>query len=291
MCATGGTVTTALVLAGGGSLGAVQVGSLRALVEAGVEFDLVVGTSVGAVNAAWLAGDPTPAGVGELSRIWHGLRRADVFPTNPLRGILAAAGQRRSVVSGGALRSLLTRHLRFERLEEPAIGLHVVAGDVQTGEEVLLSEGPAVDAILASTAIPGVLPPVQLDGRWYMDGGVLNNCPISHAVELGADTVWVLPAGYPCALATPPNSAIGMALQGLTLLIQRRLLEEARHYRDIVDLRIAPPLCPVLTSPSDFSHTAELIERAYSSAQQWLTGLEAPSDPESLAPHAHSHQR
>jgi NTE family protein len=281
-------MSTALVLAGGGSLGAVQVGTLRALVEAGVEFDLVVGTSVGAVNAAWLAGDPTVAGVEELARIWHGLRRGDIFPTNPVRGILAAAGQRRSVVSGGALRALLTRHLRFTRLEEPVIGLHVVAGDVQTGEEVLLSEGPAVDAILASTAIPGVLPPVRLDGRWYIDGGVLNNCPISHAVELGAGTVWVLPAGYPCALATPPNSAIGMALQGLTLLIQRRLLEEARRYRDVVDLRIAPPLCPVLTSPSDFGHTAELMERAYVSARNWLTELDGRSDPELLAPHAHS---
>jgi NTE family protein len=281
-------MTTALVLAGGGSLGAVQVGTLRALVEAGIEFDLVVGTSVGAVNAAWLVGDPTRAGVEQLSRIWHGLRRGDVFPTNPLRGILAAAGQRRSVVSGGALRSLLTRHLRFERLDQPAIGLHVVAGDVQTGEEVLLSAGPAVDAIMASTAIPGVFPPVRLGGRWYIDGGVLNNCPISHAVELGADIVWVLPAGYPCALTTPPNSAIGMALQGLTLLIQRRLLEEARRYRDMVDLRIAPPLCPVLTSPSDFGHTAELIERAYISAQNWLARLDAHSDPESLAQHTHS---
>lgn len=281
-------MTTALVLAGGGSLGAVQVGSLRALVEAGVEFDMVVGTSVGAVNAAWLVGDPTAGGVEELGRIWRGLHRADVFPTNPLRGILAAAGQRRSVVSGGALRTLLTRHLRFERLEEPEIGLHVVAGDVQTGEEVLLSEGPAVDAVLASTAIPGVLPPVRIGDRWYMDGGVLNNCPISHAVDLGAETVWVLPAGYPCALATPPNGAIGMALQGLTLLIQRRLLEEARRYRDVVDLRIAPPLCPVLTSPSDFSHTAELIDRAYASALGWLGERGAHSDPESLAPHPHS---
>jgi NTE family protein len=85
-----------LVLAGGGSLGAVQVGTLRALVEAGVEFDLVVGTSVGAVNAAWLVGDPTPSGVAELTRIWRGLRRGHVFPTNPVRGVLAAAGQRRS---------------------------------------------------------------------------------------------------------------------------------------------------------------------------------------------------
>jgi NTE family protein len=283
-------VSTALVLAGGGSLGAVQVGSLGALVEAGVEFDLVVGTSVGAVNAAWLVGDPTPEGVEELGRIWRGLSRGNVFPTNPLRGVLAAAGRRRSLVSGGALRALLTRHLRFERLEEPAIGLHVVAGDVQTGEEVLLSEGPAVEAVLASTAIPGVLPPVRIGGRWYMDGGVLNNCPISHAVELGADTVWVLPAGYPCALATPPSSAIGMALQGLTLLIQRRLLEEARRYREVVDLRIAPPLCPVLISPSDFSHTAELIDRAYASARAWLTEGDGSGDPESLAPHAHSRQ-
>jgi NTE family protein len=106
-----------------------------------------------------------------------------LFPANPLRGVSAAAVQRRSLVSGGALRSLLTRHLQFERLPEPSIGLHVVVGDVRTGEQVLLSRGLAVGAILASTAIPGVLPPVQLDGRRYMDGGVVNNTVVAEFTE------------------------------------------------------------------------------------------------------------
>jgi NTE family protein len=279
-------MSTALVLAGGGSLGAVQVGMLRALIEADVRFDLVVGTSVGAMNAAWVAGDPTPAGVAALTAIWRGLRRRDVFPPSPWQGLLAAAGRRPSLVTSRGLRDLLERHLPFERLDEPQIGLHVVAVDVQTGRDVLLSTGPAVEAVLASTAIPGVLPPVSIDGRWYIDGGVVNNTPISHAVDLGADTVWVLPAGYPCSLGTLPDSAIGMALQGLTLLVQRRLLAEARYYRELVDLRVVPPLCPVAVSPSDFSRTAELLERSYLSTRRWLdhpdTGAEA------LAPHEHS---
>lgn len=281
-------MTTALVLAGGGSLGAVQVGTLRALLEAGVDFDFVVGTSVGAVNAAWVVGDPTSAGIETLDGIWRELRRGDVFPANPLRGILAAAGQRRSLVSGGALRDLLRRHLRFDRLEDAPLGLHVVAGDVRTGDEVLLSEGPAVEAVLASTAIPGILPPVRIEDRWYMDGGVVNNTPISHAVELGADQVWVLPAGYPCSLPNRPSSALGMALQGLTLLIQHRLLAEARHYHDRVRLRIAPPLCPVVSSPADFSHTPALIERGYRSAQSWLTDPDR-GGPELLGVHPHPH--
>jgi NTE family protein len=103
-----------------------------------------------------------------------------------------------------------------------------------------------------------------------MDGGTVNNTPISHAVSLGADIVWVLPTGYACALLAPPASALGTALHGLTVLIHQRLAADYLRYRNQVDLRVAPPLCPLNVSPADFGHSAALIERARHSTAMWL---------------------
>ena len=190
-------MATAFVLSGGANLGAAQVGMLTAVAEAGVHPDLVVGTSVGALNGAWVAAG---APLEDLGAVWRSLRRSSVFPTNPLRGLLGVSGRSDHLVSNSGLRHILHGNLRFDRLEDAPIPLHVVVTDVLTGAGVLLSSGPAEDSILASAAIPGVLPPVSLGDRAYMDGGVVNNSPISHAVELGADTVWVFATGYSCAL-------------------------------------------------------------------------------------------
>ncbi len=263
-------MTMAFVLSGGASLGAIQVGMLQALLGRGARPDFVAGTSVGAVNGAWVAGHPGAAGADGLASIWCGLRRADVFPSSPVRALTAVTGRSRAVVSPHGLRHLLSEHIPFQRLEDAPVPLHVVAADVLTGEDVLLSSGPAVDAVMASAAIPGIYPPAEAGGRCYMDGGTVNNTPISHAVALGADIVWVLPTGYSCALRSAPASALGMALHGLTVLIHQRLAADYARYRDQVDLRVAPPLCPLNASPADFSHTAALIERARHSTAAWL---------------------
>jgi NTE family protein len=261
---------------------------LRALVEADVEFDMVVGTSVGAVNAAWIAADPSPRGVDGLVRLWCGLRRDDVFPASPWHGLLAASGLRQSLVTDRGLRSLLTRHLGFERLEDAPTAVHVVAVDALTGHGTVLSSGSAVDAIMASTAIPGVLPPVRIGSRWVLDGAVVDNCPIRHAVDLGADTLWVLPAGYPCASAELPSTAVGMALQGLTLLVQHGLAVDLDRYRRDVEVRVAPPLCPLAVSPADFSQSAELIARAHATTTAWMSAG-CPVDRQAFSP-THLHE-
>jgi NTE family protein len=178
---------TAFVLSGGASLGAIQVGMLRALYERQIEPDFIVGASVGALNGAFIAARPqSVATADELAQIWIGLRRGKVFPLNPLTGLFGFAGLRRHMVPDGGLRALIKEHLTTERLEDLPIPLHVIATDVLTGSERRLSKGPLLDAILASAAIPGVLPSVDWQGRELMDGGVANNTPISHAIELGA---------------------------------------------------------------------------------------------------------
>lgn len=289
-------MTMAFVLSGGGTLGAVQVGMLLALAERGTVPDLVVGSSVGALNAAFLAADPTLPGVLELERVWRRLRRRDVFPLplRPLPGVgavAAVAGRRSSLVDGGPLRRLVRRHLAFDRLEDAPVPVHVVATDVLTGHEVVLSTGPAVDAVLASAALPGVLPPVAVEDHVLVDGGVVDNSPISVAVELGAERVVVLPTGYACALTAPPRSALGTALHAVTLAVQRRLLLDVAALQHEVDLRVVPPLCPLSVSPADFSRSGELVERALRSTREWLDAPRVPDQASQLALHRHAGQR
>lgn len=260
-------MTTAFVLSGGANLGAAQVGMLAAVAEAGVQPDLVVGTSVGALNGAWVAAG---APLEDLGALWRSLRRSSVFPTNPLLGLLGFSGRSDHLVNNSGLRRILRDNLEFDRLEDAPIPLHVVVTDVLTGAGVLLSSGPAEDSILASAAIPGVLPSVSLDGRAYMDGGVVNNSPISHAIELGADTVWVFATGYSCALQEKPRSALGMALHATMLIVQQRLLLDVERYAGLIDLRVIPPLCPVAVSPTDFSQADALITRSYALTADWL---------------------
>lgn len=281
-------MVTAVVLSGGGSLGAVQVGMLLALADRHITPDLIVGSSVGAINAAYVAGHPGPQGVNQLAAIWSGLRRDDIFPTSTVRALHALSGRRSSVADPGPLRRLIEKSLGYEQLEDAAWPVSVVATEVMTGREVVLSRGPAVDAVMASAALPAVFPPVSIEGHVLMDGGVVNNTPISVAVEQGADIVYVLPTGYACALPSPPRSALGMAMHAVTVAIQQRLVTDVHAMQDRVTLRVAPPLCPVSVSPIDFRHTRELIVRARESTRAWLDRPRQSDQARHLGLHEHA---
>ena len=279
---------TAFVFAGGGSFGAVQVGQLRALVAHGAQPDLVVGSSVGAMNAAYYAGAPNLEGVERLARIWRGLQRKDVFPLN-WRTALGFARRRDFLVGSESLRRLVHKHLPYRTLQEAAIPVHIVATDILTGEEVVLSQGPAAEAILASTAIPAAFAPVRLDGRYLADGAITSCTPVKVAVERGATRLIVLPTGYACAREAPPRGAVANALHALNLLITRQITSELESLNASIDYYVAPPLCPLLGSPYDFSQSGELIERAAASTQAWLAegGLTKRGIPMQLRPHHH----
>ena len=275
-------------MAGGGSLGAVEVGMLQALLDRGESPGFVVGASAGAINGAFFAADPTPAGVARLRAIWCGLKRRDVFPLT-LGSVLGLLMRRGHLVESGGLRRLLERHLPYRDLENAAVPIHVVASDMITGDEVLLSSGPAVDAVLASAAIPGVFAPVSIGGRLLVDGGVCNNTPISTAVRLGATRVIVLPTGFACALNQLPTGAIARAMHALSLLVARQLVRDAERFEATVELRIVPSLCPLERSPYDYSDAAALIDLAALSTRRWLDdgGLERPGTPAQLHEHRH----
>jgi NTE family protein len=275
-------------MAGGASLGAIEAGMLRALYERGIVPDFIVGTSAGALNAAFVASRPqTPATAEALADVWHSLRRGEVFPLNPLVGLLGFIGSRDHLVPASGLRRLIARNLEVERLEEMSVPLHVVAVDVISGEELRLSSGPALDAVLASAAIPGIFPPVRWDGRDLMDGGVANNTPISHAVELGARQVFVLPTGHACSLDDAPRSSLGMAVHALSLLFQRRLIDDIEKHKAEVKLVVLPPPCPLAVQPIDFGHPDLLVERGYDSAREFLDGGGAERPPIRMRMHRH----
>jgi len=261
-------VTVAFVLQGGASLAAAQVGMLRALTAAGVHPDLVVGTSAGALNAVGFAQNPTPEGLDELGRLWTSARRGDVFHLSARSLITGLTGRSSSLAAPDRLRALLERGLRIRDLGDTVIPAYVVATDAVTGGPVVLSEGSAVEALLASSSIPGILPPVLLDGRLLVDGGVSADIPILQAEALGATTSYVLPALFAPAPAATAAGAVSVLLRTIGRMLERSTLRDLAAARG--DVRVLPALDSPGTNPLDFRRAAEYIRLGYESAERWL---------------------
>lgn len=269
-----GSGRKAFVLSGGGSLGAVQVGMLQALFQAGLRPDLLIGTSVGAVNAAWVAGKPDYEGTLELAEIWLSLRRNDVFPLSPLTGARGLLGRANHLISNDNLRTILEKHIPYERLERASLPIHVVATELKSGRATVISSGPAVPALLASTAIPGVFPPVTIGRREYIDGGVANHTPVTAAIELGASTIYVLPVGYPW-LNQEPTGALGMALHALARIVDLKVDADVEANRNRAQIHLLPACDIADVSPADFSRTKALIDWGYKQAHRYIGGAAA----------------
>jgi NTE family protein len=206
---------TAFVLAGGGSRGASQVGMLAELAERGIRADRVYGASVGAVNAVAYAADPTVEGVKRLEDTWVHLRPDDIFPKARVHGPWLFFQQRASVYANSGLRQLLESGLEIDELEDTVIPLEVVATSLTDGAERWFTTGSIVDAVLASAAIPGIFPPVSIDGEMFIDGGVVNNVPVSRAAASGATSIYVLlcgPSRHTPQVAKRPIEAVISAL-------------------------------------------------------------------------------
>jgi NTE family protein len=293
MVAGDARLRTALVLAGGGSFGAIQVGMLHSLATHGIAADMVVGSSVGSLNGAYYAGNPTLEGIEHLEAIWRGLRRSDVFPVN-WAAMLGFLLRRNFIVEPHGLRMVIENNLTYHNLEDAKIPIHIVATNILTGGTVVLSEGSAAQAIIASAAIPAVFPPVKFEDSYLVDGAVSSNTAVKVAVDQGARRLIVLPTGYACALSRPPAGAVASALHALTLLIARQMLSELKELdSSSIEYFVLPPLCPLTGSPYDFSQTGALIDRAIRSTDAWIAGggLEQPNVHAQLSIHKHENQK
>lgn len=267
-------MTVAFVLAGGGSLAAAQVGMLRALVEKGVRPDLLVGVSAGGINAFCFAQHPTAHGLDRLHRLWSRLRRRDVMPLDMLRVLAGLTGIRDGLVAPDRLRSFLRHQLGSARLGDARIPTHVVATDLANGQPVVLSDGCAVDALMASSALPGVYPPVSVDGRPLVDGGVSADVPVKQAEELGSTVTYVLPTMGPVSPAAVPHGALPVLLHAVSHLFGRAAATETAAARHTVHLLPAPAL--VGANPFDFGATEKLMDAGYRAATRMLAHGEAP---------------
>jgi NTE family protein len=267
----------AFVLGGGGHLGAHEVGMLRALLEAGIAPDVVVGTSVGAINGAVVAAAPTPERVGRLGEVWSQIEGSDAFGGSFVGRLATLARTRTHLHGNERLRELLTDALpaRIEDLEVP---FQCVAASIERASEHWFTEGPLVEAVLASAAVPGILPPVAIDGEHFVDGGIVNSIPVGRAVELGADTIYVLHVGRLDRPLEPPRWPWEVGLVAFEIARRHRFLGDLAALPDHVDVRVMPtgqPNPPRYNDLSqlryrDTSRIADRIDRAYQASAQYL---------------------
>jgi NTE family protein len=283
-----GQARTAFVFAGGGSFGAIQVGMLHSLAAHGITADMVVGSSVGALNGAFYAGDPTLKGVERLGEIWRGLKRQDVFPMS-WRTVMSFLWRRDFLISHDGIRKLIDDHIPYRNLEDAKVPVHIVTTDIISGDSIVLSEGSTSQAIVASTSIPGAFRPIRYKDYYLADGAISSNTPIQVAVQKGAKRLIILPTGHACAAQAPPVGAVANALHALTLLIARQLVSELESLDPDIEYFVVPPLCPLVGSPYDFSRTADHIERAIQTTNAWLAqhGLQEGKIPHEMRPHTH----
>lgn len=280
---------TAFVLAGGGSLGAIQVGMLAELEAAGVRPDVVVGVSAGAINGAFYAHDPGSGAIAAMAELWGRVTTREIIGLS-WRSVLGVLGLRDHLASPAGLRGILERHLAYRHFSDTAIPLHVICAELITGREVVLSQGPIIEAIIASAAIPGVFPPVRVAGESLVDGAVAARTPIAIAQRLGARRLIVLPCGFACAGAGVSRNALGRAMHAITLLGARQLRHDFEHYSQQVPIHVVPPLCPLSQSSYDYSRGAGLIASARVSTRAWIDagGLDSREFPGALDEHHHA---
>jgi NTE family protein len=241
---------------------------LRALLEAGIRPDLVVGSSAGALNAVAFAQDPTGAGIDGLERLWAGIRRSDIFPFRPQHLLRGRTGRRSGLVSPDRLRAVLAKHINIRRLEDAVVPVGVVTTDAATGRPEVFSSGPVLPALLASSALPGIFPPVELDGRLLIDGGVAADIPVLQAEESGATTSYVLPMAASGPIR-PARGAVGNAVHATRHLLSRITADDVAMARGQVHVLPAP--ITMTANPMDFRRTTQLIEEGFHSTTTWLS--------------------
>lgn len=262
----------AFVLGGGAAFGAVQVGMLQALQEAGLRPDLVVGTSVGSINGALLAEDPDAA-ASRLTYLWLGATRELVFPGRAVDHLRTWREHHTYLVPSDALRTLLTATLTATTVEQLPIPFAATTMDLLTGQAVHLEAGPLVPALLASAAVPGLYPPVPIGGRDLVDGGVVSNVSVKHALAMGARSIVVLDCGVFGLRPEAPRSLPETVAHVAAIMMRQQLAHDLPEVARDVPVLYMPGPFPLLSSPLEFDASATLIRDACHSGRAFLAAL------------------
>jgi len=273
---------TAFVLGGGGKWGAVEVGMLHALVDAGIRPDLIVGTSIGAINGAMFAADPTASGIETMRGLWHEVMESDMFSAKVWERVRSLTRMRVAIQDAAPLRDMLERSLPVDRIEDLTIRFECVAASIQRAAEHWFDRGPLVDALLASSAVPTLFPPVEIDGQHFYDGGLVDSVPVDRAVALGAKRIYVLQVGRIEQPLRPPTKFWEPAILAFEIARRHRFVRANDEAPDGVELHLLPSANDVgFDDPrqakwTDMSETAALLDGAYGASADYLA-QQAPS--------------
>ena len=279
-------MTTAFVLGGGGVLGAVEVGMLRALFERGVAPDLVLGTSVGALNGAMVARDPSPAVIARLTDLWRGASRAgqEVYGDRALRTVRRAVSTGTHIYSAKPLKKRLVEEFGDLTFEDLPVRFQVCAASIERAAEHWFDSGPVVDAIVASAAVPGLLPPAKVGDEHYLDGGIVNSVPVGRAVRLGATRVFVLQVGRIDRPLTVPRRPWEVARVSFEIARRHRFVREMSELPDGVEAHVLPARGTssrddTLLGGRDFGTVQQRIDETYEASLAYLEDHLASPDP------------
>ncbi len=272
------------MFSGGGSLGAVQVGMLRALVEAGIQADLIIGCSVGAINGAAFAAEPSVRGVARLERIWRRLASDDpaLMPSPRLPVAVQLARKGESLHDPATLEKLLVDELPASVFDELRIPFQCVATDLDRASEHWFADGPLVPALMASASLPSVYPAMVHEGRTFIDGGVLNEVHTERALTLGATEIYVLHVGHLDDRRTEVQRPFDSALRAYWTARRWRLIENLRQVPEHCALHRLPAGATPRLRFDDFSHGPDLAEAAYLQTVEYLRTGEQPADEQPL---------
>jgi NTE family protein len=261
------------VLGGGGSLGAVQVGMLQALGEHDVAPDIVAGTSVGSLNGAVLALNPASA-ANRLSHAWAKITRERVFPGGLLTQARILQHTKTHLFPATGLAAVIADFIGADtKFEDLALPFAAVAMDIATARAHVMREGPLRPALLASAAIPGIFPPVQLGPLQLYDGGLVANVPMRQALAMGARSLVVLDCNFPGHIPGPPGTIAEVLFYTATVTMRAQaVLDAPLAAADVPVIYLHGPE-PQLVSPLDFRQTGLLIETSYEAARTFLADL------------------
>ena len=278
-------MTTAFVLGGGGILGAVEVGMLRALFERDISPDLVLGTSVGAINGAMVARDPSLEVIERLTQLWQAAaENRDVYGDTPLRTVRRAVATRTHIYSAGPLKQRLRDEFGDLNFEELPVRFQVCAASIERAAEHWFSTGPVVDAIIASAAVPGLLPPAKVGDEHFLDGGIVNSIPVGRAVTLGATRIFVLQVGRidrPLRVPPPPRDVARVSFE---IARRHRFAREMSELPAGVEAHVLPAAGTSAKDDSmftsqDYSTVEGRIEASYESSLAYLDDWVLPDPP------------
>lgn len=266
---------TAFVLGGGGLLGAVEVGMLRALFERGVRPDLVLGTSVGALNGLVVATDPTSAVIERLLDLWRSVGESnEVYSDRAWRQVTRAVRTGTHLHSAGPLRERLEKEFGDLCFEDLSVQFQCCAASIERAAEHWFTSGPVVPAVVASAAVPGLLPPALVESEHYLDGGIVNSIPVGRAVHLGAQRIFVLQVGRVDRALKAPRRPWEVARVSFEIARRHRFVREMAELPDGVSAHVLPAAGSARDdSPlayRDASQVERRIEAAYDASVAYL---------------------